>query len=181
MASGLVLKRNSAGRVGMRELERFYTSEVFMKDVIIRPAIKQDLGCVVQLLANDPLGSKREKVSDPPAKIYVDAFEAMEADPRNAFVVAERKGEVVGCLQLTFIPGLSRMGMERAQIESVRVAQSMRGEGLGRKLFEWAIDRARERGCGLVQLTTDKSRDDAYGFYQSLGFVPSHMGMKLLL
>jgi len=156
-------------------------SEAFMKDVIIRPANRKDLGYVVQLLANDPLGSERETVTDPPAKPYVDAFEAMTADPRNEFIVAERNGEIVGCLQLTFIPGLARMGMERAQIESVRVAQSVRGEGLGKKLFEWVIERARERGCGLVQLTTDNLRHDAHGFYQSLGFVASHIGMKLAL
>jgi GNAT superfamily N-acetyltransferase len=152
-----------------------------MEDVTIRPALRRDLGPVVRLLANDPLGSKREIDSDPPARCYVDAFEAMEADPRNALMVAERAGEIVGCLQLTFIPGLSRMGMERAQIESVRVAESMRGEGLGQRLFEWAIERARERGCGLVQLTTDASRDSAHGFYRALGFVPSHVGMKLAL
>ncbi len=152
-----------------------------MEDVIIRPALRRDLAPVVRLLANDPLGSKREIDTDPPAQCYMDAFAAMEADPRNEFMVAEREGEIVGCLQLTFIPGLSRMGMERAQIESVRVAESMRGEGLGQRLFQWAIERARERRCGLVQLTTDASRDGAQGFYRALGFVPSHVGMKLTL
>ncbi len=93
----------------------------------------------------------------------------------------EDKGVLVGCLQLTFVPGLSRLGMWRGQIESVRIEMGHRGQGLGRKMFEWAIAECRRRGCGLVQLTTDKSRAEAYKFYESLGFRASHEGMKLTL
>jgi GNAT superfamily N-acetyltransferase len=105
----------------------------------------------------------------------------MEADPRTQLVVLEVDGQVVGTLQLNFLPGLSRRGSERAQIEGVRVARTMRGRGLGRFLVEWAIEQARSRGCRLVQLTTDLRREDAHRFYESLGFVHSHAGMKLPL
>ena len=150
-----------------------------MDDVLIRPIEEKDLARVIGLLAADPLGATREDAADPPAACYVDALAAMAADGRTEFVVAERAGAVVGCLQLTFLPGLSRRGMERAQVESVRVAASARGTGLGRRLLDWSIARARQRGCGLVQLTTDKTRDQAQGFYEQLGFVASHIGMKL--
>ena len=152
-----------------------------MTEILFRAAVRQDLPAIVHLLADDPLGAKRERYADPLPDCYRDAFEAIEQDPRNELIVAEREGAVVGCLQLTFIPGLARQGGERAQIESVRVARALRGQGLGRALFEWAIGRARERGCHLVQLTTDKSRPEAHQFYKSLGFVASHEGMKLIL
>lgn len=103
----------------------------------------------------------------------------MQVRPNEFLAVADRNGEVVGCLQLTLIPGLSRIGLKRGQIESVRIASNLRSSGLGRKLFEWAIQECRRRGCGLVQLTTDKSRPDALRFYQSLGFAASHVGLKL--
>ena len=122
---------------------------------------------------------QREQIGPPPNPNYEIAFCAIEKDPNQLLAVADQNGEVVGCLQLTFIPGLSRVGLWRGQIESVRVAASLRGSGLGRKLFEWAIETCRKRGCGLVQLTTDKSRPDALRFYQSLGFAASHEGMKL--
>lgn len=146
----------------------------------IRPALERDLPAILRLLADDPRGAKRERVEDPLPGCYTDAFAAIEADPRNELVVAVREGVVIGCLQLTVIPGLSRQGAERAQIESVRVARDRRGQGLGRRLFDWAIARARTRGCHLVQLTTDKSRPDALRFYESLGFVNSHEDMKLI-
>lgn len=152
-----------------------------MTEILFRAAVRPDLPAIVRLLAEDPLGAKRERYADPLPDCYRDAFEAIEQDPRNELIVAEREGAVVGCLQLTFIPGLARQGGERAQIESVRVARALRGQGLGRALFEWAIGRARERGCHLVQLTTDKSRPEAHQFYKSLGFVASHEGMKLIL
>ena len=112
---------------------------------------------------------------------YLEAFAALARDPNQLLAVAEIASVVVGCLQLTFIPGLSRLGMWRGQIESVRVAADHRGSGLGRQLFEWAIAECRARGCGLVQLTTDKTRPDAKRFYESLGFRASHEGMKLSL
>jgi ribosomal protein S18 acetylase RimI-like enzyme len=147
----------------------------------IRPATRNDLPVIVCLIADDGLGRGREDTSEPLAACYTAAFEAMECDPNNEIVVMEHGGAIVGCLQLTFIPGLSRQGARRAQIESVRIASALRGQGLGRRLFEWAIARAKERNCRLVQLTTDKSRDNAHHFYESLGFVASHEGMKLAL
>lgn len=147
--------------------------------VIFREARRADVPAIVGLLADDPLGTGREAVGNEVDAAYWRAFDAIEADPRNALVVADRDGEVVGTMQLTFIPGLSRRGTERAQIEGVRVRADQRGTGLGRQMIEWAIDQARDRGCRLVQLTTDKSRTDAHRFYLSLGFRPSHEGMKL--
>ncbi|HEU4346392.1 MAG TPA: GNAT family N-acetyltransferase [Actinoplanes sp.] len=109
------------------------------------------------------------------------AFDAIDADPRNELIVADRDGEVVGTFQLTFTPSLSRGGAERMTIEAVRVRRDLRGHGVGRQMMRWALDRGRQRGCGLAQLTTDKQRADARRFYESLGFVASHQGMKLRL
>lgn len=149
--------------------------------VTFRRATRDDLPTVVELLADDDIGETREVVGIPLDKRYVGAFGAIDSDPNQLLAVAERGGEVVGCLQLSFIPGLSRTGMWRGQIESVRTARSQRGSGLGRAMFEWAIDECRERGCGLVQLTSDKGRPDAIRFYENLGFTASHEGMKLSL
>ncbi len=145
----------------------------------IRLATRDDLAAIVRLIADDGLGRGREDLSDTLASCYSDAFAAIEADPNNEIAVMELDGAVVGCLQLTFIPGLSRQGAWRAQIESVRIASALRGKGLGRGFFEWAIARAKDKGCALVQLTTDKSRAEAHRFYESLGFTASHEGMKL--
>lgn len=145
---------------------------------IFRKAVRPDLEAVVRLLADDPLGAAREAQGDPR---YVAAFEAIDRDPNQLLLVAEDAGEIVGCLQLTFIPGVTRTGMWRGQIEGVRVARSQRGRGLGREMFLHAIEACRARGCGLVQLTTDAARDDAHAFYEALGFIPSHVGMKLAL
>ncbi|MDH3475930.1 MAG: GNAT family N-acetyltransferase [Rhodospirillales bacterium] len=146
-------------------------------DLEIRPAVAGELPAIVCLLADDALGAQRERVEDPLPACYAEAFAEIAADPHQELIVAARGGTVVGCLQLTFIPGLSRQGALRAQIESVRVAASERG----RALFEWAIARARTRGAVLMQLTTDKSRAQAHRFYEQLGFVASHEGMKLSL
>jgi GNAT superfamily N-acetyltransferase len=146
-------------------------------DVIFRSATEADLPAIVALLADDVIGAGREGASD----AYLPAFRAVDADPRNHLVVAEADGEVAATLQLTYIPGLSRKGIERAQIEAVRVAAAHRRRGLGRQMIAWAIDQARERGCGLVQLTSDKRRADAIRFYESLGFEPTHEGLKLPL
>jgi len=150
-------------------------------DLIFRPARRGDLERVVQLLFDDPLGSRREVFADPLPAGYVAAFEAIEADPNNELVVVEHAGEVVGVLQLTFIPGITLQGAWRAQIEGVRVAAGLRSSGVGRRMFLWAIHRAAERDCQLLQLTSDKARPDAIRFYKSLGFVASHEGMKLSL
>ncbi|HEX5543106.1 MAG TPA: GNAT family N-acetyltransferase [Micromonospora sp.] len=152
-----------------------------MSDVIFRPARKDDVPAIVALLADDGLGKGREVVGEEVDTAYWRAFEAMANDPNNVQIVVESDGEVVGTLQLTFIPSLSRRGGLRAQIEGVRVRSDQRGAGLGRQMFVWAIDQARDRGCNLVQLTTDKRRVDARRFYESLGFEASHEGMKLPL
>ncbi|MCD0502388.1 GNAT family N-acetyltransferase [Bordetella petrii] len=149
--------------------------------VHFRRAAVADLDAIVALLADDVLGTGREDPSVPANPCYVRAFEAIDRDPNQLLAVAERAGAVVGCLQISFIPGLSRRGLWRGQIESVRVASGERGAGTGRALFEWAIGQCRERGCGLVQLTTDKTRADARRFYESLGFAATHEGMKLEL
>lgn len=146
-----------------------------------RRARREDVPGIVRLLADDPLGAKREKYGDPLPSPYHAAFAAIDADPNNELVVVDLGGEVVGVLQLTFIPYLTYQGGWRALIEGVRIDSRFRSGGLGRRLFEWAIGRAVERGCHLVQLTSDKARPDAIRFYESLGFVASHEGMKLPL
>ncbi|APF36851.1 Ribosomal protein S18 acetylase RimI and related acetyltransferases [Chelatococcus sambhunathii] len=144
-----------------------------------RDATGADLAAIVALLADDPLGATREAPAVELPSAYAEAFAAIAADANNRLIVADDGGAVVGCLQLTFIPGLTYTGGWRAQIEGVRIAQSQRGRGLGRAMFNWAIEQARARGCRLVQLTTNKARPDALRFYESLGFTASHEGMKL--
>ncbi|MBA1348847.1 GNAT family N-acetyltransferase [Rhizobium sp. WYCCWR 11146] len=144
-----------------------------------RLARQSDLSAIVRLLADDDLGGRREIVSDPVDARYLSAFAAIEADANQLLAVAnDATDRVVGCLQLSFVPGLSRTGMWRGQIESVRVASDLRGSGLGAQFIEWAIAQCAERGCGLVQLTSDKTRGDAIRFYEKLGFVASHEGLK---
>ncbi|MGE0802406.1 MAG: GNAT family N-acetyltransferase [Lautropia sp.] len=133
------------------------------------------------MLADDPLGAGRERFELPLPDGYRRAFAAIEADPNNELIVACAGAQPVGVLQLTFIPYLTYQGSWRALIEGVRVDAAWRSRGLGRRLFQWAIERARQRGCRLLQLTTDKRRPDALRFYRSLGFVASHEGMKLAL
>jgi GNAT superfamily N-acetyltransferase len=147
--------------------------------VIFREARHADLPAVVALLADDVLGKARDVAVVDAA--YEQAFADIDADPRNLLVVAEDNAEVVACLQITYIPGLGRHGAERALVEALRVRSDRRGQGLGAQLMGWTIDQARQRGCALVQLTTDKSRLDAHRFYARLGFVASHEGMKLNL
>ena len=149
-------------------------------DVIFRTATEDDLPAIVALLADDVIGAARETAAGEDAA-YRSAFAAIAADPRNHLIVADAGGEVAGTLQLTFIPGLSRRGAERAQIEAVRVAAAYRGRGLGHQMIAWAVDQARTRGCRLVQLTSDKRRTDALRFYESLGFEATHEGFKLPL
>ena len=140
----------------------------------------QHVPAIVGLLTDDHLGSGRERPADDPA--YAEAFRRIDADPHQLLVVVlDASDEVVGTLQLSFIAGLSRGGALRSQIESVRVASSQRGSGLGTRLFEWAINHSRSQGAALVQLTTDKTRPEAKAFYERLGFVASHEGMKLAL
>ncbi len=143
---------------------------------MIRVATAADLPALEHLLADDVLGAGREAPGDP---AYRAAFAAMSAQDGNIVLVAEEAGRVIGCLQLTLIPGLARRGMLRGQIEGVRIDAEARGRGIGQALVKAAIDRAREAGAGLVQLTTDTTRKEAHVFYERLGFVPSHIGMKL--
>jgi ribosomal protein S18 acetylase RimI-like enzyme len=147
----------------------------------IRRATLEDLPAIVRLLADDHLGRQRERAEEPLPAPYLAALAQIDRDPRHELVIGERGGRVVATLHLTFLPSLSFQGGLRAQIESVRVASDLRGEGLGQTLFAWAIARAREEGCVLVQLTTNASRGDAQRFYTRLGFTPSHVGMKLNL
>lgn len=150
-----------------------------MSDLVFRTAVRADLPTLVALLVDDFLGRSRDvPVVD---EAYERAFADIDADPRNFLVVAEQAGEIVGCLQITYLPGLGRHGAERSLIEAVRVRSDRRGSGIGRAMVTWAVDQARERGCALVQLTTDKRRTDARRFYAGLGFVASHEGMKLPL
>jgi len=146
-----------------------------------RPARAGDLPAIVRMLADDPLGARRERFETPLPQGYLRAFEAIDADPNNELVVACLGDEVAGVLQLTFIPYLTYQGGWRALIEAVRIDSKHRSQGLGKAMLDWAIARARERGCHVVQLTTDKARADAKRFYESLGFVASHEGMKLHL
>ena len=149
-----------------------------MAPLAIRPATEADLPAIVALLADDVLGQSRESPGDP---AYAAAFAAIAANPNDRVMVAERDGRIVGCLQLTFLPGLSLRGAWRGQIEAVRVARDLRGGGVGREMLLWAIAQCRARPCGIVQLTTNTARTDAARFYVSLGFKPSHVGMKLEL
>lgn len=150
-------------------------------NVTFRNAEGQDLDEIVKLLADDELGSMRERYEDPLPNSYLKAFHAIESDPNNELIVANLDGKIVGVLQMTFIPYLTYQGGWRATIEGVRTNSTVRGKGIGSKLFEWAIQRAKERKCHVVQLTTDKKRPEALTFYKKIGFHNSHDGMKLHL
>lgn len=152
-----------------------------MSQLIFRAATPTDLPALVALLANDPLGRSREAPGLPLDGRYLAAFEAISADANNELLVCAQHDQLLAMLQLTFIPSLTRLGSWRAQIEGVRVAAGQRGQGLGRQLIEQALQRARQRGCELVQLTTDKQRPEALRFYQQLGFEATHLGLKLHL
>lgn len=148
--------------------------------ITCRQAARDDLPAIVRMLADDPLGAAREDCSLPLPEPYYAAFDAIERDPNNELVVAvAENAAVVGVLQITFIPYLTYCGSWRALIEGVRVSAEVRSSGIGRQMFDWAIRRAKDRGCRMVQLTSDKARPDAIRFYEDLGFVASHEGMKL--
>jgi GNAT superfamily N-acetyltransferase len=147
--------------------------------LILRDATIADLPAIVAMLADDKLGSTREDLGD--LAPYEAAFAEVEADANQRLIVAERDGVAVGTFQLSYIPGVAQQGLKRAMIESVRVATSERGSGLGTQMMHWAIDEARRAGCKQVQLTSNAQRPDAHRFYERLGFVPSHVGFKLKL
>jgi GNAT superfamily N-acetyltransferase len=155
---------------------------------IFRTATRADVPAILDLLTNDDVARRRDAPATGQARVeegvdaaYWAAFEAIDADPRNELIVADEAGAVVGTCQLTFTPSLSRRGAERMTIEAVRVRADLRGHGVGRAMMLWSLERARERGCGLAQLTTDKQRADAHRFYAALGFEASHEGFKLNL
>jgi GNAT superfamily N-acetyltransferase len=150
-----------------------------MSDLEIRPATEEDLPSIVAMLADDPLGAQRESPDD--LAPYLVAFERLADDPNQHVVVAVRGGKVVGTLQLTIVPGLSRRGTTRSIIEGVRVHADERGSGLGTQFIEWAVEESRRQGCRLVQLTSDVTRTDAHRFYERLGFEASHVGFKKTL
>jgi GNAT superfamily N-acetyltransferase len=146
-----------------------------------RIATIDDLPSIVQLLADDFLGQQREDLSEPLNENYINAFREMESDPNNELIVAELDGEIVGTLQLVITPSLSYKGGKRSMVESVRVDSELRGQGIGREMMLWAIERAKKKGCISMHLTSHKERDDAHRFYEKLGFSKSHVGMKLTL
>ena len=146
-----------------------------------RDATLADLPAIVALLAEDTLGEKREDASLPLDPAYERAFHLIDANPDQRQIVAEKGGAVIGTMQLTFIPGIAFRGAWRAQIEAVRVAGSLRGQGIGAKMINWAVEQCRARQCRMVQLTSDKSRDAAHRFYERLGWTRSHEGFKIKL
>ena len=152
-----------------------------MQEINIRQAKCEDLSEIVRMLADDFLGLTRERYENPLPENYVKAFKETEADKNNELIVAEKDGEIIGTLQITFTPSISFQGRKRATVESVRVDEKYRGQGIGKQLMRWAINRAREENCFAVQLTTNSERADAHRFYKNLGFKGSHLGMKLYL
>lgn len=151
------------------------------KEIIFRLATRADLPSIVRMLADDELGSQRERYEDPLPQAYYAAFEQIDIDPNHELVVAELDSEVIGTLHLMFLPSISFQGRLRAQIESVRVDKKFQSRGIGSEMMKWTIKRASERGAHVVQLTTHQSREDAHRFYERLGFKTSHLGMKLSL
>ena len=152
-----------------------------VKEIAFRLAKRNDLPSIVRLLADDGLGSQRERDEDPLPESYYMAFEKINSDPNHELIVAEMNGEVIGTLHLMFLPSISFQGGLRAQVESVRVGTEYRSQGIGREMIKWAIERARQRGAHILQLTTHMSRKDAHRFYERLGFNGTHLGMKLSL
>lgn len=150
-------------------------------EIVFRLAGREDLPAVVKLLSEDELGSQRERYEEPLPEAYYIAFEQIQRDANHELIVAEADGQVIGTLHLMFLPSLSFQGSLRAQVESVRVAASQRGQGLGREMMNWTMERAKARGAHIVQLTTHKSRENAHRFYERLGFKGTHLGMKLSL
>ncbi|MFJ6047277.1 GNAT family N-acetyltransferase [Streptomyces sp. NPDC092307] len=148
-------------------------------ELAIRPATEADVPAIVAMLADDPLGATRESPDD--LTPYFAALKRLTDDPNQHLVVAVRADRVVGTLQLTIVPGLSRKGATRSIIEGVRVHADERGGGLGTRFVEWAVEKSRAENCALVQLTSDVTRTDAHRFYERLGFTASHVGFKLQL
>jgi ribosomal protein S18 acetylase RimI-like enzyme len=148
--------------------------------ITIRRARRDDVGIIVRMLADDPLGGARERLEEPLPPSYFQAFERVDRDQNIQLVVAvDGDGAVIGCLQLCILPGISSQGASRGLIEDVRVATHCRSRGIGEQMVRWAIAEAREKGCKLVELLTHNTRVEAQRFYVRLGFAPSHVGMTL--
>jgi GNAT superfamily N-acetyltransferase len=160
---------------------QWVTESLHKMNLTFRHAVKEDISELVKLLADDHLGSKREDLSTPINQRYLSAFESIARDPNNELMVVENAGDLVGMLQLTFIPYLTHIGSSRCLIEGVRISKHYRGQGLGTDFINWSITRAKDRSCSMVQLTSDKQRPDALRFYESLGFKATHEGFKLKL
>ena len=152
-----------------------------MADLSYRNATPDDLAFIVRLIVGDSVGTSADDPRDVQAPAYTDALAAIDADPNQMLLIAELSGEPVGTFQLTFIPGIVARGMWRGLIESVHVAPEFRNQGIGGRMMEHAVSLCRQKGCGLVQLTSNKARSDAHRFYGRLGFTPSHEGFKLTL
>ena len=152
-----------------------------MADFIFRRATEADVPAIIGLLADDMLGASRETTDAESHQQYLNAFRAVDADANQFLLVVEDGSAIVGTLQLTFIAGLARGGLKRGLIEAVRVSSDRRGEKIGEAMIDWAIEKCRGERCGIVQLTTDKSRTEAHRFYDRLGFEPSHIGYKMML
>jgi GNAT superfamily N-acetyltransferase len=152
-----------------------------MPDLIFRRATEADVPAIIRMLADDTLGASREAIGAESLPQYMDAFRAIDADANQFLLVVDDGTGIVGTLQLTFIAGLARGGLKRGLVEAVRVARDRRGEKIGEAMFAWILEKCRREGCGIVQLTTDKSRTDAHRFYDRLGFEPSHIGYKMML
>ncbi|GAA0458346.1 GNAT family N-acetyltransferase [Alkalibacillus silvisoli] len=151
------------------------------KEINFRIAAEQDLDKIVEMLADDVLGSKRERYEQPLPDSYIRAFQSITSDPNNELVVAYQGDEIIGVQQITFTPYITHQGGWRATLEGVRTSSSSRSKGIGTELIKWGINRAKERGCQIVQLTTDKERPDALRFYEKLGFKATHEGLKIKL
>jgi GNAT superfamily N-acetyltransferase len=151
------------------------------QEVLFRLARRADLPSIVRMLADDELGSQRERYGEPLSDSYYSAFDQINGDANHELIVAERHGEVIGTLHLMFLPSISFQGRLRAQIESVRVDRRFQSQGIGSQMMKWSMERARGRGAHVVQLTTHKTREDAHRFYERLGFKGTHLGMKLSL
>ena len=149
--------------------------------LVFRKARLEDLRAILELLNDGKVANVLERIEDPMPRVYKDAFAVLDGDPNQLLLVGETEGRIVASLQLTFIPGIAHQGAWRAQVEAVRVAREFRDRGIGEAMMRHVIALARERGCALVQLTTNKARDDAQRFYRGLGFTASHEGMKLRL
>lgn len=152
-----------------------------MERLLIRDALEADLPFIVGLIASDPVAAARDPEAPGDTAAQIEGLRAIDADANHRLLVVELAGEPVGSFQLSFIPGVARGGEWRGQIEAVRVAPAFQGQGIGQAMMRWAIEQCRDRGCALVQLTSDRNRADAHRFYERLGFAASHSGFKLKL